>query len=208
MYPLRHILGAGDYNCGVDSYRLFIAAHLPADARRYLGRLTDDLAQRVPRAAVRWVAPPALHLTFAFLGDWPTTQLIDTEALLDRVAAAHAPIDLHLSSLGYFPNASRPRVVWVGLSGPPAALRALNAVKHDLDDRLQTLGWKAEDRLFQPHLTLGRVKQPLRPDALPAQVAVQPLVVPVAALHLMRSELLPQGPRYTTLHSAQLSARS
>lgn len=195
----------GGYNRAVQSYRLFIAVDLPADVRRALGRLAADLDKQLPRASVRWVAPAAMHLTLAFLGDWPVVQLAAVEAQLDALAARHAPIALRLGGAGCFPNADRPRVIWVGLNAAPPAQRALAALKRDLDAGLQTLGWKADERPFQPHLTLGRVKSALPPRALPAQIDVPALALPVGALHLMCSELQPAGPRYSVLHSVTLA---
>jgi 2'-5' RNA ligase len=189
--------------------RAFIAIDLPAEAKDALREVSAALGGLVPRgavgtAAVRWVRPEQMHLTLRFLGDTPDERLPAILAALDGVAGRHAPFALRLSGVGCFPNARRPRVVWVGLAGEEAALLAL---KTDLDAALTPLGWPPEDKPFRAHLTLGRVKDEHAAANATWAADVPPLPVPAAALHLIQSDLRPDGPVYTILHTAQLRIR-
>jgi 2'-5' RNA ligase len=134
--------------------RAFIAIHLPDDVKKYLGNLTDELAEAVPRRSVRWVQPDRMHLTLRFLGDTDLALLPELQRALDATAAQYRQFGLQLHGFGCFPNCRRPRVLWVGVDGE---LKQAATLKDALDTALVPLGWDAEDRPFRPHLTLGRV---------------------------------------------------
>ena len=189
--------------------RAFIAIDLPPAVKAALADVAATLAGRVPRgavgtAAVRWVRPEQMHLTLRFLGDTPTDKLPHLAAALDALAAGHAPFTMHLTNVGCFPNARRPRVVWVGLGGEEAKLLALVTA---LEAALRPLGWPPEDKPFRAHLTLGRVKDERAAQGIDWAAAVPPLTVPVVAMHLIESQLRPDGSVYTVRHTSTLAAR-
>ena len=181
--------------------RAFIAINLPAEVKRALGNVAATLDAGLPRGAVRWVRPEQMHLTLRFLGDTPAGRLPALAAVLDDVTGRHSPFALRLTAAGGFPNARRPRVVWVGLGGDEAALAALVA---DLNAALSALGLPPEDKPFRAHLTLGRVKDERAAQSIDWSAAVPALDVPVTAVHLIESQLRPEGPVYTIRHTSQL----
>jgi RNA 2',3'-cyclic 3'-phosphodiesterase len=186
------------------SYRLFIAVELPEHVKDVLVATQDAL--RAEQPPVRWTARAAMHLTLCFLGECD-------EALVEPIAGVmhgvfngrHAP-QVKLASAGSFPG-----VVWVGVAGDVAGLRAMQA---DLAAALEPLGFAVEQRRFTPHLTLGRVRR----DADRGEVRVlmehmrqlpPPEPVPWRAEHvaLFRSELQPGGSRYTRLAGVVLTTQ-
>ena len=63
---------------------------------------------------------------------------------------------LEARGVGSFPSGGRrPRVLWVGCGGD---LERLAAAVTEADGALHQIGWERERRPFQPHLTLGRVR--------------------------------------------------
>lgn len=182
--------------------RAFIAIRLPADTLHVLDAVTGELKPRVPDRAVTWVKPANMHLTLRFLGDTPESQLEALSAALDVAAAEHRPFTLQLGQLGAFPTERRPRVVWVGLAGETEAAAALQRA---LDAVLVPLGWRPDSKKFSPHLTLGRVKREDERINLPWGKAVIPATFIVSEIHLMESQLRPQGPLYTVRHSSRLA---
>ena len=184
--------------------RAFIAIDLPPDVKRALADAAATLNGRVPRGTVRWVRPEQMHLTLRFLGDTPADRLPALAAALDTLAAGHAPFVLRLTELGCFPNTRRPRVVWVGLGGAEAKLTALVAA---LEAALRPLGWPPEDKPFRAHLTLGRVKDERAAQGVDWSAAVPALDVPVTAVHLIESQLRPEGSVYTVRHTSVLVAQ-
>ena len=200
---------------GGGSPRLFIAAVPPPPLRAALVAMQDALrAGTAPPCAgprVRWVRPEAMHLTLRFLGETPGDRAPAIERALAATAAASAPIDLRLGALGTF-GGRRPRVVWVGLEGDLAALDACAAM---LNRSLAAEGFPDDPRPLRPHLTLARlsgragrdahtrllslVAAAAAPSSQPAEAGFR-----VEALELIRSELRPDGPRYTTLLTTAL----
>ena len=185
----------------MEKIRTFIALTLPEDVQEVLGAVSQELASEVPERSVKWVTPERMHLTLRFLGDTPVDKIGDIADGLDAVAAAKTPFTLHLDQLGCFPNERRPRVIWVGVRGETEEAAAL---REAIDQMLVPLGWEPEKRSFHPHLTLGRVKGNRRQIELPWGSPVVSRPIPVNAVHLIESQLRPDGPVYTTRHSSRL----
>jgi 2'-5' RNA ligase len=91
--------------------------------------------------------------------------------------------------------------LWAGVAGQVGAAGQLKA---DIDMALIPLGWEAENRPFRPHLTVGRVKDSRKVASRQWPENVRPLAIPVKAIHLVESELTPDGPIYTVRHSSPL----
>ena len=181
--------------------RTFIALPLPDEAKVVLRSVAQALSARVPNKAVRFVRPEQIHLTLRFLGDTNVDQLPAIMDVVDRIADGRAPILLQLDEVGCFPNAQRPRVIWVGLTGE---INQLQALKSDLDRRLLDLGWPLEDKPFRAHLTLGRVKDERGVRGVDWSVEVPRIAVSVETIQLIESQLRPDGPLYTVRHAGHL----
>ena len=133
--------------------RLFIAADLPATVRARLGEAQTRLAA-LP-LDVRWTRPDGIHLTFTFLGEVPADRVDGIRAALQASGCrGMAPVALAARGVGVFPDRGRPRVIWAGVVGD---LESARRVKRAIDGALAPVGVAAEERPFQPHLTLGRV---------------------------------------------------
>jgi 2'-5' RNA ligase len=112
---------------------------------------------------------------------------------------------LTVAGAGVFPPKGPPRVVWAGLS---SGREQLTAVEQVVRDRLAVAGVDPEVRLFNPHLTLARVRDAggLRAEALLDDLAGTVLgTSPVDAITLFESRLSPKGPRYLAIHRTLLA---
>lgn len=158
------------------------------------------------RNDLKIVSPEQLHLTLKFLGDTPSERVADI-VLAGRQAWNGLTLPaLEAHGVGVFPSRGHPRVIWVGLEN----VEGLVKLAEQLDRAMQNLGYAPEQRPFQPHLTLARVKQNApRPllrwldahrDTAFGRIVFQELV-------LCRSQLTPQGARYSPLESFPLRAR-
>jgi 2'-5' RNA ligase len=184
--------------------RAFIAIELPDAVKRTATDVSTQLAAAVPEGSVRWVKPNAMHLTLRFLGDTAESLVPALSQAMEQAVADQPAFTLVLGQLGAFPNPQRPRVLWLGLRPVPPA--ALGALKTAIDAALIPLGWAAETKPFTAHLTLGRVRDGRRLGYVPWDLVVPAAEFPVSAIHLIESDLRPDGPRYTIRHSAALSA--
>ncbi len=188
--------------------RAFIAADLTPTVREAVAQVSRELQQKLAGLPLRWVAPENMHLTLKFLGDVSARNLRLLEEMLAGEAHQHTAFEFGVGTLGAFPNLRHPRVLWVGVSGPEALLR-LHA---GIENAMARLGYPREQRPYQPHLTLARVARnaPATVIRQISQVLRQEKVgylgsVRVEAIHLYRSDLSPQGPRYTRLFTAALA---
>ena len=185
----------------MNTIRAFIAVPLSEEVKRGLDDVARALGGPVPRGAVRWVRPEQIHLTLVFLGDTLTDQLPDVKRGMDAAAKSHPSFTLHLGELGCFPNPRRPRVIWIGLAGEVGRLASL---KMSLDAQLLALGRVPENKPFRAHLTLGRVKNERDVQGVEWAANVPRLAVPITTLHLIESQLRPDGPVYTIRHTSRL----
>jgi 2'-5' RNA ligase len=184
--------------------RTFIAVDLGKTIRERCVALQETLART--GTDVKWVEEENLHVTLLFLGE---VEDRDTPALCQAVAdgcASHDIFALSVESVGCFPNPRRPRTIWAGVGAGSAQLIAL----HDaLEPPLLELGcYRREDRQYTPHITLGRVKSDRPTDTLAAALAKQAKwrggETEVREIHVLSSELRPQGPIYSVLSRAKL----
>jgi 2'-5' RNA ligase len=184
--------------------RTFIALDLGKPVRDRLVLLQQALARG--GAEVKWVEPENLHLTLLFLGEVDAREVVELCRAVGDACATVAAFRLSVERVGCFPNPRRPRVVWAGVGEGTQEVVAL----HDaLEGPLLELGcYRREDRPYTPHITLGRVRGEGHADALAASItrhaAWQAGATLVREVHVLSSELRPEGPVYTVLSRARL----
>lgn len=181
--------------------RLFVAVDLDERARAALAGSVGALRAHLESAgghrahAVKWVDATHLHLTLHFLGEIDDRRVPAIVTALDEPLPM-APVDLSLGGWGVFPSRGAPRVVWAGVTAGADRLRTAHRL---LDDRLQAVGLTLETRPLSPHLTVGRVKEPLGPawrDAFAAAAPPAPVSCRIDHCTLYQSRLSPSGPSY------------
>jgi len=137
--------------------RLFIAVPVSDDVRAAVGELMARVAgasieERAP-GQPRWVRVDGLHVTLRFLGPTLDERRPEVAAAVGAAARGMAPFEIALNGGGAFPDAHRPRVLWIGIGAGADELAGL-ALR--LNDELRSAGWPSEDRPLQGHLTLAR----------------------------------------------------
>ena len=139
--------------------RLFVAVELPADVKSAALRLIAALRTRcehfAPRARISWAAVDRMHLTLQFIGEADPSRTHAIEQVLEPPFDL-PPFELVFGGTGVFPDVRRPRVIWAGLT---AGAQPLQDLQQQVAARLVAAGVVAEDRPFQPHFTLARVRE-------------------------------------------------
>jgi len=183
--------------------RLFVALDLDEDVRARAARRLDAVRavfrESMPHVerSVKWVPVENLHITLHFIGhvDEPSATQI-SEALSPPLDGR--PFDLALGRLAAFPSSGRARVLWLAVID---RADRLSDVHLQVGSRLTRIGVPVEARRFEPHLTIGRFREPARPSVRQA-VPQGPAVIGrwmVDHATLYESRLSSKGPIYTPL---------
>jgi 2'-5' RNA ligase len=191
----------------METIRAFIAIDIPHEVKEKFSEAQGKL--RRAGADVRWVQPHNAHVTLQFLGDTPVEKIEGIKAALRRVAASHRAFEVAIEGLGVFPNARRPRAVWIGVC---QGANELAALQRSVGAEMRHLGFQPEERPFSAHITLGRVKSPKNTERLAsildAERAFHAGRFLATEIRLIRSVLSSEGPTYTPLCSGALLAAS
>jgi 2'-5' RNA ligase len=187
--------------------RLFVAIDIPADVKERALEMRRALEADGWQA--RWVKPEALHLSLRFYGNQPVDSVPGLiERLRFATGAAHA-FELRTASAGLFPNARRPRVIWLGVEDHTGTLAQIAT---SIERESRDYGIDPETRPFRPHMTLARV----RPEEIATIHDISrhfagferlaPLRFEVDHCSLIRSELRREGPIYTVIERFDLGS--
>ena len=179
--------------------RAFLAIDPPEEVLGAIGRIQGRL-QRIIRGELRWVRPEAIHLTLKFFGDISEDAVADIAAVVEKAAAGMPPLTFAIGGVGVFPDQRRPRVLWLGMEGDVPRLLSF---QQGLEAGLGMVGFPAEERPFQPHLTLARIKSSKGlsglAQALEKGEEQRAGEFRASGIGLIRSELTPRGAVYTRL---------
>jgi 2'-5' RNA ligase len=178
-----------------DVVRTFICIEIPASIKERIDRLQNTL--KTIDSQVSWTRPSNIHLTLKFLGAVEETRIQRVAKAVERAAAGINHFEIEVSGAGCFPSPRSPRVLWIGISEIPDALKQLYA---NLEDELDREGFAREKRKFSPHLTIGRFRGPKNATQL-AEVLIassfKAATFKASEVIVMRSDLKPTGSIYT-----------
>ena len=194
----------------MEEIRSFIAIELTEHVLRSLREVQERLGNMPAGHFARWVRPEGVHLTLKFLGSVPANRISAVAEGMRQACVGTEPFWFDVVGLGCFPNARRPRVLWVGIQEEGEQLVRLQRA---IDREMEALGYPSEKRAFHPHLTLARIRKDARSQE---QEALGHLVMTTAVgelgrvrverVNLMRSDLRPGGAVYSQLALAELNA--
>jgi len=173
--------------------RLFAGVPIPDPARGRVLELLGDL--RKEEWPVRWVHDEGLHMTLKFFGEVAPERLEVISEAIRFAADGAGALGLTLADVGAFPSRSRPRILWVGIDASPT----LELLQDRIERGCEAIGFPPEGAPFQPHVTLGRVRegQRLPPRALDRyRESPGPVAFVAPELVLYESVLTTSGPRY------------
>ncbi|HAU37127.1 MAG TPA: RNA 2',3'-cyclic phosphodiesterase [Phycisphaerales bacterium] len=189
------------------SMRTFLAIDLSEGIRAALAETVAELRTQIAgEAKIAWVEPQNLHVTLKFLGEVEDRVLNDVLAEVSRVCADVAPFEFSVRGVACVPpSGNRLRMLWADVADPTGRMEELHT---RLDDALSAMGFSRENRGFQAHITLGRVK--FARDVAAVRAVAGPLVDEdfgdgqAEQVTAYTSQLTPDGPIYAPLAHACL----
>jgi 2'-5' RNA ligase len=181
------------------TWRVFVAIDLPAEVRRHITLHAARLREQLPEVHASWNREENIHLTLKFLGDLPLSRVEALSRATERAAGLVQPFELRVEGCGSFPPRGAPRVLWIGIDDPTGNLAQLYRA---LEDECAQEGFSREVRSLHPHLTVTRLRKPhgaRRLAELHNQIGFERMAFVAEDLRVIRSELSPQGSRYTVI---------
>lgn len=162
--------------------RLFAAVQPSSEFRASLQDVQEQL--KAAGVAGRYREPEGLHLTLAFIGEWPG----NAAPCMPKI---EKPFTITLSGLGIFQEA---KVLWAGVKPSEELDRLAEQVRRSL----AAAGIPFDRKAFFPHITLAR--KPVVPEGMVLdgiRVRAVPMIVDTVCLY--RSEQGDDGMTYTVI---------
>ena len=182
----------------MDTIRSFIAINIPAKIRNRLERIQHDLEKS--NTDLQLVKLGNIHITLKFLGDVPVENI---EVIRDAIRKSILQVEafpISFSKIGVFPNLQYPRVIWIGIEKGAKEISLLNT---KIENSLSKFSLHQENRKFQPHLTIARVRSDKNHKRLTSILEeledIKAGEMLAKEICLMESILKPQGAQYNIL---------
>lgn len=176
--------------------RLFIAIEITNATREKISGFQNDLKKT--SADIKRVAPENLHITLKFIGATDEAKVDDIIAVINQSVIGIKPFDLCYKGAGVFPTGKNPRVIFAKAVDPGGILAS---VYERLNSQLSALGISSEERKFEAHITVGRVKTHKNINKLMDCINSYRDYAfgneNISHIVLMKSDLSPEGPTYT-----------
>jgi 2'-5' RNA ligase len=182
--------------------RTFVAIEVVA--QQYFAESLERIKNELRFEQIKWVDFKSLHLTLFFLGQ---TTHDDTE-LIEKIFNVQLSklkrFKIQLKSYGTFGSKLNPKVLWVGV----AVTDELLELHQKVNESIQNIGFVPDVRGFNPHITIGRIKQVGNVNLINgvlmeyANSIFQEIVVDKVILY--RSDSSPSGVIYTPIISQEL----
>jgi len=177
--------------------RLFIAVDVSDNSvLGNLSRVRDLLL--ATGADLKPVATENMHITIRFIGETPLH--VASEICRELSKLEFKAFKVRVKGLGVFPNITRPRVIWAGVSEGFTELAKLH---EEVEKMLRNLGIPPDREKFVPHITLARVRTDRGLDKVVKLLSELASVdfgeFVVNEVVLKRSTLTPSGPIYSNV---------
>ena len=132
--------------------RTFIAIKIIPEKK--LLDIFSTLRKSLEGEAISWVDTKNLHLTLRFLGETSDDYVLKIKRLLDNISLNYHRFQFNLKGVGFFKGKNQPRVLFLSVEND-LLLKQLIA---EIEEMVVSTGISREEKSFNPHLTLGRIK--------------------------------------------------
>jgi len=183
--------------------RIFLA--LPLEPVEPAAEKTIWLQKLLGSYRIKWTRVENFHLTLFFFGETSLRQILVLQELLRSALKNYPAFSFSLNGPGVFKKGREPRVLWLGIK----ASDQLFEIKKAIDTAVAISGFTSDDKIYRPHLTLGRFFpgqeiSSVLDSALKEGPLTPPVEYYVSKLILFESILFPGGPKYLPIEVFEL----
>jgi len=162
--------------------RVYIAIDFEDDIKIYFDKITSHIKNYCVEGS--FTKKNNFHMTIRFIGEVEELQISKIKKVIDKAVLKISPFNLEITNLGIFERKNT-KILWIGIEE--------NDILSELHKELSKLlkEWKIPfyDKLFMPHITLGR-RVSFQEDIndLENTIEIDPITIPVKAITLMASK--------------------
>ncbi|MGE3062400.1 MAG: RNA 2',3'-cyclic phosphodiesterase [bacterium] len=180
------------------SKRLFIAYKIPTDLRNDLLVAQHKLKNNLQLQGISWVKPDNMHITVAFLGQVEERMISSLEDIVRTQSFSVCTV--RGDKMSFFLRNNVPSILYYSLANTAELERTAN----DIRGRLVDKNIDFDRKLFNPHITMARIKDEESGNSLKEYIlgkpeSVQQTTYKISSITLYESRFSESGPQYVSL---------
>lgn len=183
--------------------RSFIGINFSREVKEDISGIQSQIRSNALKGRFKHV--DNFHITLKFLGEIDQKQADEIARQMQGIAPKHRSFELKLQGIGRFKGREGIRTLYLGLGGNIEALQQLN---QDVENAMESIGFKKEGRPYTPHITISQdlmLKLPY--EELIQQIDMSSTHrIQVHKIELIKSEQIQNKRIYTPICSCELEA--
>jgi len=181
--------------------RFFIGIFTTKRLEDHVNKIKNELSDVVMG---KWVEPQNLHITLQFIGDVKESKRINLLYNLEEISKNFSPFTVAYTGVGAFPNTSKPRILWIGISKGASSLKVLanKIIKTNAKS-----GIEPDTKPFYPHVSICRIHEITSNKIYPFMRKHKDIFFleeEISKIALVKSSLTSVGPIYTIVQEFYL----
>ncbi len=181
--------------------RFFVGIFTTKKLEEHINRLKDEISDSI---IGKWTEIQNLHITLQFIGNVEESKRINLLYNLEDISKEFSPFTVAYDGVGAFPNTSKPRILWIGISKGANSLKAL---ANKIVRANAKSGIIPETKPFYPHVSICRIQEITSNKIYPfmrKHKDVFFLEEEITKIALVKSSLTSIGPIYTIVEEFYL----
>lgn len=162
--------------------RVYIAIDFEDNIKDYFDIITSYIKNHCSKGS--FTEKNNFHMTIRFIGEADDLQITQIKDVIDKIVLKIEPFKLLVNKLGIFKR-KKTNILWAGIEENPT----ISELHKEITVLLKEHSLPFYDKLFMPHITLGR-RVELSEDStdLDNLIQFEKVTIPVKAISLMASK--------------------